>query len=252
MLNEMKNKHLMVCTPVHSEVSIHYMKACLDLQKECILNKIKVTFQILKSSLVTQGRNLCVSSFMNSDADRMLFIDSDIDFTTRSVFRLFNSPYDVSLIPYPMKTISEQQFRKDVKNRPDDLPNSYGSIFPISVRDPEKVEPKDGFIEITKGPTGMMMIKRNVFEKLEEEYKEFNIIQHTMINGEMVERPHYFNFFDSYYSPKTKTYTGEDFYFCKLWTSIGGKIYALVDEEISHIGEHHYKGKVMDEFIKIG
>ena len=71
MSKETKNKHLMVCTPVHSEVSIHFMKACLDLQKECILNKIQVSFHLLKSSLVTQGRNLCVSDFMNSTADKM-------------------------------------------------------------------------------------------------------------------------------------------------------------------------------------
>ena len=98
----------------------------------------------------------------------------------------------------------------------------------------------------------MMMIKRSAFEKLIEHYKELTIIQKTMMNGKLVDRPHYYNFFDTYWSPKNKTYMGEDFYFCKLWTSIGGKIYALVDEEISHIGEHHYKGKVMDEFIKIG
>jgi len=79
---EINKNHLMVCTPVHSDVSIHFMRACLDLQKECILNKTKVTFQLMKSSLVTQGRNLLASSFLNSDADQMLFIDSDIEFST--------------------------------------------------------------------------------------------------------------------------------------------------------------------------
>ena len=98
----------------------------------------------------------------------------------------------------------------------------------------------------------MMMIKRSAFKKLIEHYKELTIVQKTMMNGKLVDRPHYYNFFDTYWSPSQKTYMGEDFYFCKLWTSIGGKIYALVDEEISHIGEHHYKGKVMDEFYKIG
>ena len=88
MSNETNKNHIMICTPVHSDVSIHYMKACLDLQQECILNKIKITFQLMKSSLVTQGRNLCASAFMNSDAEYMLFIDSDVEFTTRSVKRL--------------------------------------------------------------------------------------------------------------------------------------------------------------------
>lgn len=251
MSKETKNKHLMVCTPVHSEVSIHFMKACLDLQKECILNKIQVSFHLLKSSLVTQGRNLCVSDFMNSTADKMLFIDSDIEFSTRSVFRLLESPHDVSLIPYPMKTVNDAKFQKDLQRRPDDASNTMGHIYPVTVLDPENIEPKDGYIEVTRGPTGMMMINREVFEKLEKEYDQLDIVQNTMVNGELVKREHYFNFFDSYYSPKTKTYTGEDFYFCKLWTSMGGKIHALIDEYISHVGEYHYKGRFKDDFSKV-
>ncbi len=107
----------MVCTPVHSEVSIHYMRACLDLQKECILNRTKITFQLMKSSLVTQGRNLCASAFMNSDADQMLFVDSDIEFNTRSVYRLFQSPHEISLVPYPIKQKTDKKFRKEIIDR---------------------------------------------------------------------------------------------------------------------------------------
>ena len=251
MSNEINKNHMMVCTPVHSDVSIHYMKACLDLQKECILNKTKITFQLMKSSLVTQGRNLCASAFMNSDADQMLFIDSDIEFSTRSVYRLFKSPHEVSLIPYPMKQKTDAKFRKDFETRPDDSIHSMGHLFPIEIPDINDIRPKDGFIEGSKGPTGMMMIKRSAFDKLKEHYKELIISQKTLVNGELIDRPNYYNFFDTYWSPKNKTYMGEDFYFCKLWTSIGGKIHALCDEEISHIGEYKYSGKVKDEFYKV-
>ena len=37
-----KSEGLMVCTPVHSEVCLHYMKSCLDLQKECLLNNVNI------------------------------------------------------------------------------------------------------------------------------------------------------------------------------------------------------------------
>ena len=68
----------------------------------------------------------------------------------------------------------------------------------------------------------------------------------------MVDRPNYYNFFDTYYNQKTKLYLGEDFNFCKLWTDIGGKIYALADEEISHVGEKMYSGKLLQELTKTG
>ena len=252
MSNETNKNHIMICTPVHSDVSIHYMKACLDLQKECILNKIKITFQLMKSSLVTQGRNLCASAFMNSDAEYMLFIDSDVEFTTRSVMRLMKSPHDVSLIPYPIKQKTDAKFRKDFETRPDDDINTMGNLFPIEIPNTKDIRPVDGFIEVIKGPTGMMMLKKSVFDKLKEHYKELTISQKTLMNGELIDRPNYYNFFDTYWSPSKKTYMGEDFYFCQLWRAIGGKIFALCDEEISHIGEYKYTGKVKDEFYKIG
>jgi len=45
-----KSKGLYVCTPIHSDVCLHYMKSCLDLQKECLLNNTNITFQLMKSS----------------------------------------------------------------------------------------------------------------------------------------------------------------------------------------------------------
>ena len=48
----------MVCTPVHSDVSIHFMRACLDLQKECILNKTKIGKNCIigANALVTENK----------------------------------------------------------------------------------------------------------------------------------------------------------------------------------------------------
>jgi len=54
---------LFVATPVHSECSIHYAQALLNLQKYCFKKNVKLWFSIMKSSLVTQGRNMCVSAF---------------------------------------------------------------------------------------------------------------------------------------------------------------------------------------------
>ena len=50
----------------------------------------------MKSSLVTQGRSLCVSSFMETDSTHLLFIDSDIDFKSESIFKMVAAKKDVS------------------------------------------------------------------------------------------------------------------------------------------------------------
>ena len=100
-----KNFSIFVATPVHSEVSIHYFQACLEFQKHCLKNDILVSFQVMKSSLVTQGRNLCVSSFMETSHTHMLFVDSDIEFQPQSVFKMIAADKGVISVPYPIKSL---------------------------------------------------------------------------------------------------------------------------------------------------
>ena len=208
---------LFVATPVHSECSIHYTQALLELQQICFKHKIKVTFSLIKSSLVTQGRNLCVAGFLESNYTHMLFIDSDIYFDSSSIIEMIKRDKELISIPYPLKTI----------------------MWDKALHKIEK-----GLIH---SPTGCMMIKRSVFDKMIKAYPDKNIIQKTVINGEYVNRPNLWNFFDTLHDPITKTYMGEDFSFCQRWKDIGGKCYAYITDSIVHIGEHQYEGRFADE-----
>tara|TARA_R100000149_G_scaffold34714_1_gene13306 strand:+ start:1188 stop:2018 length:831 start_codon:yes stop_codon:yes gene_type:complete len=247
-----KKFSIFVATPVHSEVSIHYTQACLEFQKQCIINGIKVTFQLMKSSLVTQGRNLCVSGFMESPCTHLLFIDSDIDFDAKSIFKMVQADKDVISIPYPLKSIQwEKGFKKIKDNKIQSIKDLKSAFFqfPMKVKDHQHVEVENGCMEVTHSPTGCMLIKRSVFEKMIEKYPEMEIKQQTIINGEMQDRPYFYNFFDTLFEPVSKVYLGEDFAFCKRWKDIGGKCYAYVEDYITHIGEFPYKGRFADELI---
>jgi hypothetical protein len=100
---KLDERSIFVATPVHSEVSIHYTQSLLELQKQAIKKKIKIVFQLYKSSLVTQGRNLCVSAFLRSGFSHLLFIDSDIGFKAQSAFNLLDANKDVISVPYALK-----------------------------------------------------------------------------------------------------------------------------------------------------
>ena len=239
---------IFVGTPVHSDVSIHYFKACLEFQKECFVRKIPIMFQVMKSSLVTQGRQLCVASFLQSDCTHLLFIDSDISFSYKSIERLIAYDKDIALIPYPIKSMDSDKLKARIKSGSELDPKILGNQYTLSIDDPKKINVENGFIEVERGPAGCMLIKRETFDKLIKEYPEFTIEQHTLIDGKLVKRPHMYNFFDTYWDPKDKTYTGEDFYFCKLAKHAGIKMYALIDEYISHHGEFTYTGRLLDEF----
>jgi hypothetical protein len=248
-----KNKtSLFVATPVHSDCSIHYAQGLLELQKMCMEKKVEVQFQLLKSSLVTQGRNLCVSGFIESGMTHMLFVDSDILMNAESIFKMIDRDKDIISIPYPLKTFNWDKafdaIKKGEVKKPSDI-HKWTNSYPMRVKDTNDIVVNKGVIEVTHSPTGCMLIKREVFDKMIKNYPDKGIVQKTVINGEYVNRPHLWNFFDCIHDPETKTYLGEDFSFCKLWKDIGGKCHAFIDDPIMHIGEHQYSGRFADELI---
>jgi len=220
---------IFVATPVHSECSIHYTQALIELQKLCFSKNIPVTFQLMKSSLVTQGRNLCVASFLESNLTHMLFIDSDIYFHAESIIRMIEKDKDILSIPYPLKSIMWDKALERIKagqiKTMKDLKKAFNT-YPMKLHNNNNVDIVDGVMEVTHSPTGCMMIKRSVFDKMIKAYPDKGIVQKTVINGQYVDKPNMWNFFDCIHDPVTKTYLGEDFSFCKLWTEIGGKCHA--------------------------
>ena len=245
---------IFVATPVHSDCSIHYTQSLLEFQRYCYEKKIGVTFQLFKSSLVTQGRNLSVGGFMESKHSHLLFIDSDIDFEAKSIQAMVDKDKDVISVPYPMKTFNWDKMFANFKDGK--IKNSIelamnGNTYPMRLPNEDNFNIENGCIEVSHSPTGCMLIKRSVIEKMIEKYPEMRISQPTIINGKPVEKPFLYNFFDTMFNPVDHTYMGEDFAFCKRWKDIGGKCHAIIDQLITHVGEHQYSGRFADELIKL-
>jgi hypothetical protein len=251
-ISEPKYK-IFVATPVHSECSIHYTQALLKFQKLCMMNSIMVSFSLLKSSLVTQGRNLCVANFLKDPTNytHLLFIDSDIDFKFETIMKMLKFDREVIATPYPMKHIHWDQIwdrvqKGKIKNI--EQLKRAGHAFPIKLDNQKgkEIPVVDGVIEVSHAPTGCMLIKKQVFDKMIKAYPNDKIEQATIVNGIALIDEYNYNFFDTIHDPETKKYYGEDFGFCKKWTAIGGKCYCYVSDDITHVGEYQYNGKLMD------
>jgi len=250
---------IMVCTPCHSDVSMHYCQAVLKFQMACSNEGIQCSFTLLKSSLVTQGRNLCVAEFLNHEDKytHLLFIDSDIDFDHKPIFKMLEFDKDIISLPYPMKLLSWDKIWRRLNTKEDAISNekdlaTAGFTYPVKVEDPNSITVDKGLMELTHAPTGCMLIKRNVFEKMIKEYPHLEIYQPTNINGKEVKKDNMYNLFDTLHDTKTKRYFGEDFGFCQRWTDIGGKVYAYIDAPITHVGEYCYKGRFRDDLWQAG
>ena len=248
---------IMVCTPVHSDVSMHYTQAVLKFQQECMQRKILVSFTLMKSSLVTQGRNLCVAEMLNhpDHYTHLLFIDSDIDFQGKTIFKMLEKDKDIIACPYPMKTFDWDKAWRRLTTK-DRAVNSFddfakaGYTFPLKVEDPQRIQVQDGVAEITHAPTGCMLIKREVLVDMIKKYPELEIYQPTIINGAAEKKDNMYNLFDTLHDPKTKRYFGEDFGFCQRWADMGGKVHIYIKDYITHVGEYSYCGRFWDDLYQ--
>jgi hypothetical protein len=242
-----KQINLYVGTPVHSDVDINYFCSILNLQKEAITASIPIHVQCVKSSLVTQGRQMIVSNFLETNASHLLFIDSDISFEVQTIKRMLAADKDIILTPYPVKDFNSEKVLKKLKEGSTLDLKLIANQYTLGLID-NVLRVDNGIAEIERGPAGCMLIKREVFIKLIEKYPNRIIKQHTLLGGKAVIKENLYNFFDTFFNEKDNSYTGEDFYFCKLCRDAGFKIYALVDEYITHHGSFAYKGRLIDDF----
>ena len=245
---------IFLATPVHSECSIHYTQSLLEFQKACFAKNILVSFSLMKSSLVTQGRNLCVANFLQENIySHFLFIDSDIDFEPDTIFRMLEKDKDVIACPYPLKTVSWDKIHRRMKEGnvedPQDMAKD-GNMFPVKIGDLTKdIEVKEGVMEVSHAPTGCMLIKAEVFQKMMKAYPDLKINQKTILNGKEQDHEYMYNFFDTMHDKESKKWYGEDFAFCQRWTAIGGKCHIYIMDYITHIGEYPYIGRFYDELL---
>ena len=156
----MKNK-IFIGTPCYGGMlTADYFKSCLRLVNEAPKHNIELQFGTIgNESLITRARNTLVQ----------LFIDADIGFNEKTIFRMLELDKDVVTGVYPRKSIDWRKVKKRVINNPEvDLNELHAASleYNINVKNPDHVEVKKGFIEVLDGATGFMLIKRQVFEKM--------------------------------------------------------------------------------------
>ena len=96
----------------------------------------------------------------------------------------------------------------------------------------------NGFAEVLDGPTGFMLIKRDVFTKMHEKYPELECVNDHQ-NRDLEK---YVAVFDCMIDPESRRYLSEDYAFCRRWQQMGGKIYADVMTVLGHVGNIHFIG----------
>jgi hypothetical protein len=204
-------------------------------------------------SLVTRARNNCVAAFLaNPEWTHLFWVDADIGFSAEAAFRLLLADYDIASGVYPLKREDwpaegvpagmtrgqfEATYTRYTVNVGDDAANNRAdNTAPPPV---ELTIQPDGFMRVTEAPTGFMVIKRQVFERLMAAYPDMRYVPDSI--GEADRGLHY-RFFDVMVDPVSRRYLSEDYGFCRLWSGLGESIYVDANSNLSHQGSKTYRG----------
>ncbi len=244
---DLRNVYPLIATPSHDGKYFHnYVLSMLNFSNAAMQVGLRIQAQLHQGeSLITRARNNCVAEFLaNPDYTHLFWIDADIGFSAEAAFRLLSSGYEVCAGVYPLKRENWPEGGVPAGTTQQSFEASY-TYYTVNTDAPADgselvvtVQP-DGFMEVDQAPTGFMLIKRNVFERMIQAYPDHRYVPDS---PGVIDRGLHYRFFDVGVDPQTLRYLSEDYSFCQLWRALGGRIYADANSTLTHHGYKIYRG----------
>ena len=200
--------------------------------------------KIYNESLITRARNTLVREFLNTEDDAMLFIDSDHSFDVSHVIKMVESGVDLIGAIYPMKNINWKTVR-DAALRGEENLAEYTGFFSANLKQGTTTITIDQPLEVDNVGTGMMFISRKVFDEMAP---HCNTYAFHGSDGVMQFDQRVIEFFKTEVD-EIGVLLSEDFYFCRQWQKLGGKVYAAPWVHITHAGEYEFAGSFVKNII---
>lgn len=176
-MDDLRKKKIFLSAPMYGG-NCHglFCKSVVDLMAECTKRGITLYIHYLfNESLITRARNYCADEFLRSDADVLLFIDSDIGFNPMDVLTMLamtiadHKKYNVLGAPYPKKCISWEKVIQAVNagagsDNPGDL-EGYVGDFVFNLKHGSSFDIREP-VEVLETGTGFMMITRETLQTM--------------------------------------------------------------------------------------
>jgi hypothetical protein len=258
-IEALRKRKLFVATPMYGgQCNGIYTRSICDLTALCVKYGIEVrSYFLFNESLITRARNYCVDEFLRSDAEHLLFIDSDIGFNPQDVIALMalqspESPYDVIAAPYPKKCITWEKIyaavnKGVVDNNPGVLEDFVGDFVfnpAMDKGEQSKTIRLDEPAEVLETGTGFMMIRRSTFNKYKEQYPQYSYKPDHVRTEAFDGSREIHAYFDCIIDPETKRYLSEDYMFCQNVRKMGSKVWLCPWMHLQHAGTYVFAGKL--------
>lgn len=254
-LEQLRGKKLFIATPMYGGMCHgSYTKAIADLMTMCTKYGIETKlFFMFNESLITRARNYLADEFLRSEYDYILFIDSDIHFEAQDVlvlhhFAVNNSEMDIICGPYPKKAISWEKIKLAVdKGYADKNPlllEEFVGDYVFNPVDGIKKFRVDEPVEVKEGGTGFMLIKREVFERMDQAFPERLYKPDHVRTKAFDGSREIMAYFDCVIDPESKRYLSEDYMFCQYARKSGSKVWLLPWIKLKHAGTYIFGGSL--------
>jgi len=255
-LEKLRKNKLFVATPMYGGMAHGlYIKSSLDLQTTMNKYGIETKFSFLfNESLITRARNYLVDEFLRSDHTHLLFIDSDIHYNPQDVLALMALDKDVIGGPYPKKSMNwgniAQAARAHPNMDPKELEQLVGEYVFNVVKGTKQFSVTEP-LEVMEIGTGFMMVKREVFERMEKEYPTIKYKPDHIGQANFDGSRYIHAYFDTVIDYKesitgggSERYLSEDYMFCQMWRKIGGSIFLCPWMKTQHVGTYAFTGNM--------
>jgi hypothetical protein len=257
-IEELRKRKLFLATPMYGgQCAGMFAKSIADLSALCTNYGIPLQLYFLfNESLITRARNYCVDEFMRSEAEHLMFIDSDIGFNPHDVIALMalqaQEPEKYNIIggPYPKKCISWEKIKLAVdKGLADEDPGQLDRYVGDYVFNPKQ---NTGSIaigepcEVLEIGTGFMMITKDACKKFVEAYPQYSYRPDHVRTEAFDGSREIMQFFQAEIDPKSKRYLSEDYWFCQKVQEIGLSTWFCPWMKLQHVGSYIFGGSLAD------
>lgn len=230
---------ILVGTPTYNgQLTTHYTGSLLALWAEM---GDKLDWKTTSGTLLAWARNTLASHVLQSDHTHLLFIDSDIDYPPSLIRRMLDFDAPIVSAVCPHRVLDVPRFHAMSRVHDDPVGAWARSLSFVMELETPHVE-RGGFYKARRTGTGLMLIKREVFELLRGAHPEL----YRPTAGTYYEHQglsHVLQCFDPGYD-ETGVAMGEDVSFCRRWQATGGDIWVVFDETVGHVGPFVFRASL--------
>lgn len=232
-----KDISILVVTPAYGgQLFVGYLTSLLKFERLCRDKGILVDYEYCyNESLISRARNTLTHTFMSSTQyTHLLCLDADIEFEPEDIIKMLDYNKPVVGGVYPKKKINWDKITELV-NQPNKTVLTSETIQAMTkeavviLLDDPAINVNDEFIETRYTGTGILLIQRNVLEKMREGFPN------DIYNALDIK---YFRYFDT--ELKDGIYLSEDYWFCDRWRQLGGNIYIYTKFKCRHWGTYAF------------